>query len=332
MIDNAQNFTHMKAKTIKISHLKTSNSDYPRGGESPFTSACQKNAEIGTRERFKLIKKSDFVDLVEKGKTEHLCPKCIESLKPKEIDTNFIPKTAFYSMPLSRGTMYGQVTSKPDGKVSVSINNSSFYCAADRYKFKNLGEQIVKANFNHPAIYKLLERNFKGLIEKLREATTELKTLYIERTIVWAEERYIKALKDSKKTDKQWLDEWEIEYNIVEQYGKKYYKIKQETSSFKEQEMQRAKSEAKYIVSFTQEKYIDDCRKKAERHYEGSLIKLCDRLHTKGIKDDSEFEITYGRIGVNFEITIAHHDVITYARTIIAEGPVQCPHYRYLVS
>ena len=70
----------------------------------------------------------------------------------------------------------------------------------------------------------------------------------------------------------------------------------------------------------------------AERHYANSIEKLAERLNQKGIKDDTEMIIKSGYVGVNFEITIEHNGLITKAWTIIAEGPIQRPHYRYLVK
>jgi len=227
--------------------------------------------------------------------------------------------------------MSGKVTLKADGKISISINNSSWFKASDRFRFKKLGEEIVKADFKHPNITQLLERNFQGLIEKLREATTRLKEVYINKTIEWAEKRFALATTRKNWTDEKWLIEFEVEYEIIKRHSYTWYSAKnQRSENYKR--MQRGKTEDEIVLKKGKKGYIDECVDLAKRHYEESLIKLSDRLNAKGIKDETNFTIKQGRLSDNFEIEIEHNGVITRAWTIIAYGPVQCPHYRYLVK
>jgi hypothetical protein len=51
----------------------------------------------------------------------------------------------------------------------------------------------------------------------------------------------------------------------------------------------------------------------------------------KGI-DINNMKVVSGYVGVNVEMTISDGDKYVKAWTIVAEGTVQRPHYRYLVK
>lgn len=61
-------------------------------------------------------------------------------------------------------------------------------------------------------------------------------------------------------------------------------------------------------------------------------MKLATRLKEKGVTETTELEIKSSRISENFECRIYHDGKVTTAWTIIASGPIQRPHYRYLVK
>lgn len=70
--------------------------------------------------------------------------------------------------------------------------------------------------------------------------------------------------------------------------------------------------------------------KEAKDHYTNSVLKLADRVTKKGLNLDV-LTVKSGKVGVNIEVVITDGSKKITAQTIIASGPIQRPHYRYLV-
>ena len=69
-------------------------------------------------------------------------------------------KVATYTYNTGGVTIYGKVTLKDDGKVSVSLSNAKYGTSySERWKAKNLAKEIVAADFKHPAITHLSEHD-----------------------------------------------------------------------------------------------------------------------------------------------------------------------------
>ena len=71
--------------------------------------------------------------------------------------------------------------------------------------------------------------------------------------------------------------------------------------------------------------------KKAELHYEGSIVKLANRIEKKGLIIE-KLVVETSHIGVNINTTLTDGEKTVRAFTIIASGEIQRPHYRYLVK
>ena len=232
--------------------------------------------------------------------------------------------------------IFGSVTLKNDGKVSVSLNNSSHYSSYMRLKAKNLANQIVKDNFVHPLAYDFNEvKTFidSKLVAELYIHTKELKTLYIEETKKYADSKHKHCLEREHWTTQQWYDEYGLKYKIRHEGSDRAFALLESGYNSKVYGfMLNHKSEVKKILELGLEKYKAQEVKYAEQHYEDSITRLSVRLNEKGITDESKFTITSGHIGMNFECYINHENGLTKAWTIIASGPIQRPHYRYLVK
>lgn len=243
------------------------------------------------------------------------------------ITANFSHKTT------SGHTVYGKVTLKDDGKTSISINNSSHYSYSERLQAKNIANAIVKSNFVHEAIngnVERVERNDK-LVDELFKHTSDLKAAFIEKTKEYAVERFADCEQKMKRTEAQWLKAFNIEYTVVNKYGNpNYHEYNHRLVAA--QEMGRSKIISQEVVRMGLDKYKASKVKQAEEHYTESIMRLAKRLNDKGITANSKFTITSAKVGVNFECYIHHESGITKAWTIIASGPIQQPHYRYLVK
>jgi len=228
-------------------------------------------------------------------------------------------------------SIYGQVILKDDGKISISLQDAKYFSYANKHQAKNLGKKIVEAGFIHEAIYGKVENteSSQGLKAQLIELTSDFKADYIVKVKEAAKNKFA----DFKEKNARSFEEWMIAWNIPMaekkapnfsawplSYNREYYKMRSKIDSIQQ------------IVSAGFEKYEAKEVKAAENHYSDALAKLAYRLNQKGIIDGSDFNILTARVGVNIEITIKHGQEITKAWTIIAEGPIQKAHFRYLVK
>lgn len=172
------------------------------------------------------------------------------------------------------------------------------------------------------------------ILQQLTEQTQDLKEQFITQTENWAERNYNILAERLNWKDADWCKYLDITPEVKKDYkGQEYVSFpKNFYNTSKAKTLDNAKKEARYITGFGLEEYIKREIKGAKDHYESSLLKLVDRLNKKGIIDGSDFTITKARIGVNLEITIKHDGKLTKAWTIVAEGDVQRPHYRYLIK
>ena len=79
------------------------------------------------------------------------------------------------------------------------------------------------------------------------------------------------------------------------------------------------------------DKWVRLAEKNAKAHYENSILKLALRIEKKELNQD-KLKMVTSHIDVNIKTTITDGDNSVRAWTIIAEGEVQRPHYRYLVK
>ncbi len=231
--------------------------------------------------------------------------------------------------------MFGSITQSGDGKYSVSIFNSRMFSAAARYEAKLVASDIVASGFKHEAVTNLqaIEEGENSLVAQLTEMTQDLKEKFIEATKKSAKRMFEAAVKWNKASNIEWFDRYRIKYKEVTipgGVGKYFTPEGAEYNRRPYYTMQAKQREYKAIVEAGYEKLEAKEVAYAIRHYETSIKKLALRLKQKGILEG--FEIQKAWIGQNLEITIIHDGNITRAWTIIAEGPIQRPHYRYLVK
>lgn len=241
-------------------------------------------------------------------------------------------KVANFKLAGKRRTLYGSITEKADGKFTISVHNSRSNMGAENDQVRSLARKIIESNFIHEAVYDLVDTGLtksSKLVELLREHTQDLKKEFLERTRIYAETDFEKAEKLLSKTSDWWYEKYKVQ-NPPPPYS--YKSVEWNTYSKNSREMQSAREKLKNITYKGLEAYVSLNLKYAEEHYESSLMKLATRLKEKGVTESTELKIKSGRVAENFECTIFHDGKTTIAWTIIASGPVQRPHYRYLVK
>lgn len=240
----------------------------------------------------------------------------------------------------NRTVINGTVTLKDDGKTSISIDGNKYNSSpADRDQAKSLAKAIVEADFKHEAVTNFKEvvaNDTKGLVSILTELTQDLKEQFISYTENWAKNHFNTIIKRASWKDADWCKFMGITpelKNVNAGISTQFYSFPSGFYNTKGAKvLDRLKNEVRSLSIIGLEKFVEKEVKGAEDHYNDSVAKLSLRLNKKGVVDGSNFNITKAKVGVNLEITIIHDGKTTKAWTIIAEGAIQRPHYRYLVK
>lgn len=85
------------------------------------------------------------------------------------------------------------------------------------------------------------------------------------------------------------------------------------------------------IIKAGFDSYLGREMKRAEAHFESSLAKLSDRIEKKEF-DIEKLRVFTSHVGINIDTVLSDGVKTVRAWTVIASGPVQRPHYRYLVK
>ena len=173
----------------------------------------------------------------------------------------------------------------------------------------------------------------EAIINKLIEGTQILKEEYISSTKKWAERSYDSYIEKSKWNQEKWCQIFGIQPRVVNEgtpnqfiaFPKGFYNTKESKT------YSNAQNEISKIMRLGKDKYIQKMIEQAEHHYKQSLEKLAYRI--KGLEMNFlEMQFITSKIGVNIDTIISDGQQIVKASTIIAEGPIQRPHYRYLIK
>jgi len=250
--------------------------------------------------------------------------------------------------------IYGTVTLKDNGKISVTdIFSTSLLSSSCKYQAKMYAHKIVELNFPSDMCenYKSTE-DTDDLVYKLITSTKDFKINFLKSTEEYAKNFYKYIEKFINLSKEEMYSIYGIEYKIeYAQYGSiisedkldkngKYNIVYRIENKYKKEndKLSRDFYNYKKIIKNGLNLFIESELKNAEEHYNNSIIKLASKLYNKGILKNEKIEVTSSKIKQNFECTIHHnfdgekYTKQTRAWTIIAEGPIQRPHYRYLIK
>jgi len=141
----------------------------------------------------------------------------------------------------------------------------------------------------------------------LKSETAGLKTQYIDMTAKWAAAEY--------KRLRHWANDYQAGKFGFGEASKTYYRLEYDITN----------------PNGKLENYVGKRIKEANTHYEQSIEKLAYRISQKGL-NVSNLKVKTSHIGVNIETTLTDGEKTVKAFTIIAGGPIQRPHYRYLIK
>jgi hypothetical protein len=174
----------------------------------------------------------------------------------------------------------------------------------------------------------------ENLYNTLLEQTSVLKDEFVSKTKDWADRYYDSLLEKRSWSESDWCDYFGLEPRWANPFSEKLKFLTfpsgfHNTSNAKR--YNQIKNDIRLITSKTKADYLSLEVDKAVKHYESSIKKLHDRIIKKGL-DLDKINVVTGRVGVNIETTLTDGQKTVRAWTIIAEGLIQRPHYRYLVK
>lgn len=246
-------------------------------------------------------------------------------------------KTAQFKCPDPRiptRWVYGNITIKDDNSASVHIPNPKMYSAATKYQVKAfITAAVALGDLENNPLFSNIREDNKGLIEILRKETESLRLQYIAKTTEYAKRMFEAAEKIVVMPLEMLYQHYKVKYEMLPDYSGKLVltPLKEEYRSGNVNKLRKSLWAAQDLVKTGYEKFEAKEVRFAEIHYESSLHKLSDRIETKGL-NQSKLTVLTSHIGVNINTTLTDGIQTVRAFTIIAEGPIKRPHYRYLIK
>jgi hypothetical protein len=226
-------------------------------------------------------------------------------------------------------TVYGTVTQKDNGKISISLHCAKEYSYAAKYAAKKLAIEIVASGFVHPAITSLeIKEAGNDVLANLYERTADLKVKWIERVHAYVNNTWPTLVRDNDRTFFDWCEA----FNVPMRKDKNGNDVGHNYNTKQYASMERRRNQVRDLVNKGKAAYLADELKDAEEHYIACVEKLAYRLAEKGLKSVADLKVKSGWVGQNLEMIFEFNGIIVHARTITAEGPIQRAHYRYLVN
>lgn len=163
--------------------------------------------------------------------------------------------------------------------------------------------------------------------------TAEFKAAFMSKTQAYAEREFNRAMEITLWNNAQWCQFFGIEPRIgKDALGKEFFGFPSNFHNTRNARTHmRMLIQAAAIVRKGQVHYINKALESAEKHYIHSIEKLAFRIQSKDLNIES-IVVTSGFQGMNFECTITDGIKKVRAFTIIAEGEIVRPHYRYLIK
>ena len=159
--------------------------------------------------------------------------------------------------------------------------------------------------------------------------TAEFKAAFMAKTEAYAEREFNRQSAISKWTTTEWCKYFgltaEVSANGYINFPRGFHNTKDAKTYL------NLCAKAYETTRHGIEAFVAKSLKNAENHYNDSIEKLAFRVESKELNTES-IQVISGFQGVNFECTITDGIKKVRAFTIIAEGEIVRPHYRYLIK
>lgn len=209
-----------------------------------------------------------------------------------------------------KNVMYEQVGRYSSRSERMTIKEFTDRLDADRIMYNKLPklEEATQKTATSES------ESYKSMILDLKRQTTDLKDAYIAKTKAYREGEFDRSI---NKYGKYIYEDW------VAKFPGGRYGISKEGES-----LRKKISDMKFQGK---DKYVRSYMKLAEMHYNSSLEKLGRKITEAGF-DTTKVRLSSSSVGVNFSTEVTDGNKYMRAYTIIAEGPINAPHYRYLFT
>lgn len=151
------------------------------------------------------------------------------------------------------------------------------------------------------------------LVQLLKKETETLRIQYLAKSEQWAKNNFDSMLKS--------------DFLFLQQPSGKYFSTRWGKTRAEEARIRNTVN----TLNKGLDAYVKNTHDLAELHYESSIHKLAARIQRKNL-DLNNLTVVTSHIGVNIETTLTDGVQSVRAFTIIAEGEIQRPHYRYLIK
>lgn len=160
----------------------------------------------------------------------------------------------------------------------------------------------------------------------LKREFESLRIQYMKQTEIWAN-NYFNFIK--KEIDRYFI--WNTE--VVNKHNKlraqRISKFPEEPKEY--QDLEKFFRQNRNIYNESKEKFVNKQLKTAQYKYESAIKKLADRIELKEL-NKSTLKVKTSHLGINIETILTDGIKTIKAWTITASGPIQQPHYRYLIK
>ena len=222
-----------------------------------------------------------------------------------------------------------RITNVTDKNIMYERLAGGYSSRSERMSIKDFTERLDRNGIFFSKLPKLEEafskvatsesEAYKTMIMDLKNQTTDLKNAYIIKTKVYREGEFDKLV---SKYGNYTYENWKAEFPTPTGF-RGGVTLSREGNSLREK-VSKMKYEGK-------EKYVKGYMKLAEMHYNSSLEKLGLKITEAGF-DTTKVKLSSSSVGVNFSTEVTDGNKYMRAYTIIAEGPINAPHYRYLFT
>lgn len=233
-------------------------------------------------------------------------------------------------LPIKRMQSDSRLEHLLDRKIAANKKHKSFRSLKVELKTYTLG-QLRMAYAKFPSVYEikeainkrealLPESTYNVILEKMTDELKGFKKLYLAKVHGWAVKNY-----ENK------IQYFEVDFRTDPLYSE------MKTMRYGKHEYRDVKSgyvdlmlEVARMKHTTKETYADGEVRDASIAFDGKTAKLSSRLDKYKFKPSKLVIISEIRNGINIHLTVSDGTQTRRFYTIIASGPIQRPHYRYL--
>ena len=206
-----------------------------------------------------------------------------------------------------------------------SNRRNTNYSTIYEIKAKGTLEDITKYQSEQES--KKLEP-LKDIINILKVELEPLRIMFHEQTKNWSKIEYRNIENFSNLTQEQLREKYNRTYNMINPRTKETI-----SRTYLSKEISEKYYYSKEVVKKGIEAFLEKAKNNAESHFQDSIITIAYKLQGEGMKiEDIKATTEYSQVDYNITTTLSDGLITAVARTIVASGPVQRPHYRYLVT